>query len=324
MNNNADFLIKNVENKNSESKCIVVVGVARGGTSAIASSLSSIGIYMGDEARSPTYEDHRLINCIPSKVGSVLSSKAWNQFSIVASGYSQSHDQWGFKYPNIHKHLPKIHSVLDRPKYIFVYRDILAIANRRSDIHSESYIDSQYNCLRIYKNIVSFVEKYSPYSLHVSYEKLLLNKEVYIESLSEFCGTELSEAVKISALKSIEASPRDYVQWSQHQKQVKRFGNTSYKGVVQSVTTEKVVGWACDTSSEEPVSVDIVVNGKVIKKCIANQHRQKIFRKFSTPTPLVGFQCIFDAPLSSSVSIKVVISDTEVELINSGKTISEY
>ena len=41
-------------------KTIVVVGVARGGTSVVAGGLAAMGIFMGEKAYPPVFEDLRL------------------------------------------------------------------------------------------------------------------------------------------------------------------------------------------------------------------------------------------------------------------------
>lgn len=48
------------ESSFARSNIIVVVGVARGGTSMVAGSMAKLGIFMGDKAAPPVFEDMRL------------------------------------------------------------------------------------------------------------------------------------------------------------------------------------------------------------------------------------------------------------------------
>ena len=58
---NSGFTFLNMENSSvKQTKQIVIVGVSRGGTSAVAGSLYHLGVHVGDMAQSPIFEDDAL------------------------------------------------------------------------------------------------------------------------------------------------------------------------------------------------------------------------------------------------------------------------
>jgi hypothetical protein len=279
---------------------------------------------MGDEAKEPTFEDSKIISTIPSRGRSLLGKRAWDDFSSQAGQYTEKYGTWGFKYPSIHSHLFKINNIIENPKYIFVYRDIFSISNRRSGIFSSvDQFNSMKNCLRLYSKTIDFLEKEKPASLHVSYEKMLTNTEKYAAILAEFCELSASEETLQNVVKSVMPSPEIYKSWSESHKQALGMGETKYRGSLDVATAKQVRGWASNLEENVPVSVSIVVNGVFHGKAQANESRPDVMSSGITETASVGFQYDFDVnPPTSDDVITVFIADTNIEIINSGKRIS--
>lgn len=324
--NNDGFLIQNNQTVIKPRGCIVVVGLARGGTSAVACSLASLGIHMGDEAKEPTFEDSKIISTIPSKGKLLLGARAWDNFATIASQYSEDNQLWGLKYPSIHNHLFKINTILNNPRYIFVYRDVFATSSRRSTVDSSvDQLESMENCLRLYNQTINFIRKEKPIALHLSYEKILTNTKKYAEVLSTFCNQSPSEEIIKKLTSSIMPSPESYRSWSYTHKQSQKMSVTNFKGRVHTANSKEVYGWATNMKSGTPVTVEIFVNGELHGRTIADKNRPQLFKKGVTLTSKVGFHYNFGKkPLAVNATIKVLITGTDVELINSGKRLEEY
>lgn len=80
---------------------IIVVGVSRGGTSAISASLQALGISMGAKFHTPIYEDLALAES--------FRAKDWRQLKIIIKEYEASNKIFGWKLPDSHRHLDRIY-----------------------------------------------------------------------------------------------------------------------------------------------------------------------------------------------------------------------
>lgn len=324
--NNIGFQVLNPPPDDQSNYCIVVVGIARGGTSAVAGSLASFGIYMGDDINSANHEDKKIISSIPGKAKGLLGSSAWGDFSAIAKEYAGAHQRWGFKYPSIHSHLFKINKLLTNPRYIFVYRDIFAISNRRSEIFSnDSQIESMQNCLRLYKNIMDFIRKEQPTSLLVSYEKMLTNTDAYVNTLSEFCGLSPTDEILKRTAELIMPSPAAYKNWSHNHKQAQELDTTSYRGRVHTADRKMITGWATNLKKDDPVTVEIYIDGNLHGRSLSDKNRPRLFEDGVTNSPRVGFKYYFSDNIPSADSVvKVIIAGANIEIINSGRSLREY
>ncbi len=211
---NPGFMLQNVQ-AHPDKGCYIVVGLARGGTSSIASALHALGIFMGDLARPPNYEDRKLIASIPAANRLSLKRRDWTDFEATLRQYDLQHDWWGFKYPSLHTDLEKVHQLLRNPRYIFIYRDVLAISSRRSQIFPDhDHFRFMRDYLNKYAQIVRFAEKNAFPALHVSYEKMLTNTDAFSRALCEFCNVPVSLENSKTISCVITPSPEKYTAWT--------------------------------------------------------------------------------------------------------------
>lgn len=323
---NSGFQILNSPAKPQSSSCTVVVGVARGGTSAVAASLSGLGVYMGDKINPANYEDSKLISTIPKKKQTILLLGNWNNFLSTSREYEELHQHWGFKYPSIHNHLFKINKILKNPRYVFVFRDVFSTSNRKAEIFSSStQTETMLNNLRLYKKIVKFIKKEQPYSLLVSYEKMLTNTDTYIDTLSRFCDiTPNPDTIKY-ATNLIMPSPEAYESWANNHKLAQDLDATNFRGRVHKADRRTVNGWATNLKNDSPVTVEIYINGILHGRSLCDKKRPRLYETGATNTPNVGFNYSFDdAPPDADAVLKVIISSTNIEILNSGKSLREY
>lgn len=101
------------EPDSSKVSPIVVIGTARGGTSMVAGVLSRLGVYMGDRANHPVYEDVRL--------SEAFEKKQIARFKHIVEEYSMKHTHWGWKRPSTIDHLSEVNSLLSPSGSIYLY-----------------------------------------------------------------------------------------------------------------------------------------------------------------------------------------------------------
>ena len=100
-------------------RTIVVYGVSRGGTSLVAGVCKGLGIPMNrrNEKNDPNHEDPEFKFSDPDRLRERIRQR------------DASSDLWGFKWPDSLLNKDVLDRLLRNPHYIFVYRNIAAVAD---------------------------------------------------------------------------------------------------------------------------------------------------------------------------------------------------
>jgi hypothetical protein len=313
---NEGFAILGEPVNSNSTPCIVIVGTNRGGTSAIAASMAAIGFHLGDRSSEPNFEDAFLANAI--------RKKDWRGLKSLVTAYRSKHLLFAWKFPGVIRHLFRVHRLLDRPRYIFVYRDVFAISNRKHQVFDGNHANLMLHSLWDYARIVLFIRMVNPYALHVSYEKLLYNKEAYAKSLLKFCGMEETEELIDNINRSISVSPTSYVEWTQRGRHQQELVAVGYKGLLEGLSEGAVVGWAFKLGSERAVALDIYVNGSLVGDTTADIYNNRITEVAGvTRNGHIAFEYKFTGfALSPGDIVSVKIQGTQYDLVDSPKSFS--
>ncbi|MEJ5992456.1 sulfotransferase [Ramlibacter sp. PS3R-8] len=248
----------------STSKAVVVVGVARGGTSMVAGSMMHLGVFMGDRANPPVFEDMRL--------STAFEQKDWEAAKAVAAAYSGSHAVWGWKRPWSVDHLDDVHRVLDAPRYIFVYKDVMSIAQRNTISMLSDLLPGMDKAMQQYAKTLAFLRARPVRAMLVSYEKAMADPAHFVRELARFCGVEPREEQLDAAQAFIQPNPEHYLDVSRITKAQGRLGG---------IANGKMYGWARMLHSKKPASVDLFVNGDKVGTVVADQPRPDLMQRFN-------------------------------------------
>ena len=91
----------------ANERTIIVMGTPRSSASIVSGVLGRLGLFIGDRAVVPVYEDHRLCEAFEGTID--------EQSATIISKYNEQHSQWDFKGPPALNDLPKIHSAVRNP-----------------------------------------------------------------------------------------------------------------------------------------------------------------------------------------------------------------
>ena len=238
-------------------RTLIVLGAPRGGTSAIAGILKALGVFLGDNATAPVYEDLELASRIERESQQSARDKI--------DDYNQRFDVWGFKRPGLAFTIEEHHRLFRNPIYLAVFRDLFAAANRNLiSSHIKNPLPDK--MLRIhdsYQHILNFLDRQQPTMLACSYEKLLLNPAGYVDFLLQHTGLTVSAEQRAAAIDCIEPQPDAYLQHARADR---------CHGAIDAVRSGQVLGWARYRSRfvKKPVALDIFLNQKKIGSCTAN------------------------------------------------------
>jgi hypothetical protein len=104
---NSGFQMMGSPVSNDKPSSIVVVGLNRGGTSAIAASLHAMGVALGKAYNEPIYEDIQLARAV--------RAKDWLLVKLILKQYEQDYAKFAWKLPDNYKYLERIHKYLSNP-----------------------------------------------------------------------------------------------------------------------------------------------------------------------------------------------------------------
>ena len=249
-----------------ESGPVVVVGVARGGTSMIAGALAKLGVYMGDQAEAPVFEDVLLSNA--------MEAGNFDLARQISNRYAINHKNWGWKRPSSVEYLNELDDILMPYAYIFIFKDIFSIAKRNTISMLEDDLLSMDAANLNYGKCIDFIKNKKPYGLLASYEKTVGNPEALVGYLINVKHLNPTDYEIKSAMEFIRINPEDYLDSSRI---------TKSEGFLDEVSTDSISGWARYIHSKNPAKVEIFLNNLLIGSVIANESREDLDSIYESP-----------------------------------------
>ena len=286
-----------------ENRPIVVIGTARGGTSMIAGALVKLGVFMGDQSVAPVYEDVRL--------SALMEKGDYNAARQVANEYTQTHGKWGWKRPSAIARLNETNEALGSPSYVFIYKDILSIAQRNSISMLSQILPTMRKTLEQYGLTLDFLATQEPHALLASYDKAVSDPKHFINSLIEFYQLTPTEEQKQQAIDFIQPDPADYLEHTRI---------TKAEGRLDGVKGRTIFGWARLIHTTQPAIVGIFLNGRHIASTPADKPRPDLLEKFGCACAFT-YEVPVDVELQPGDEIRARVQREIRDLPNSGCTI---
>ncbi len=254
------------EEQSKKKSPVVVVGVARGGTSMVAGALKHLGIFMGERAASPTFEDLDL--------SEAFEKRRYRDIDKISQKYSEEHQIWGWKRPSSADYLDIVHKRLNQPLYIFVFKDIYSIGARNSLSMQADSTETMRGAWRGYGKILDFIEKKDPTRMMVSYEKALIEPKKLIDTIIDFLSIKPTKEQIESAIDFITPYPVEYLEKARINKSAGRLGG---------INDGKIFGWARYIHRKYSAEVEIYLNDKKIAVVTADRPRKDLMERFGIP-----------------------------------------
>lgn len=238
-----------------DNKTLIILGVARGGTSLISGTLHHLGIFTGERSHEPVFEDVKLSNEIENE--DLSSAKK------IIRDYNKKHLIWAYKRPSFINFGKQYHDLFQNPIYLVVFKDIYSIANRNNLSMKIDLIDGLRNAQKEYEKIINFISEDDKNYFMFSYEKIMQNKEILINSLIELIGEKNVNTIqKQNSLNFIEPNPKNYLDKSRSNRSL---------GHVEIIDRNIVKGWGKYVINKNSTIAELYVNGKKIDETIVNQ-----------------------------------------------------
>lgn len=297
----------------AHQRTLIVLGTARSGTSLAAGVLHHLGLFMGEMASAPVYEDTRLAEATESAWLAPTteiqgSSHHLKCTQAIIDEYNSAHHVWGWKRPSSLHYLDKLHGEIRNPVYIVMFKDVLAIANRNLISMGSNLLPAVRQALAEYGLLVDFLSRENPPALLVSYDKAMANKADFVKSLAGLTGLDHSEEQRTAAQSFIDPSSATYLRATRAHR---------FIGSLDLVETRRVAGWASRVGSQVSVRIGIFVNDQYVASSTANLFRPDLKKVGVSATGRIAFDVAISPPLNPGDVVRVRPVDDVVDLNNS-------
>ncbi len=228
-------------------RTIIVLGLARSGTTMVAGALHHLGVSMGmGDQPNGVFED--------AAIGGLLDRKDHAGLAALIAERNRAHMVWGWKRPDAIDDIAAIESYFRAPEYIVVFRDLFAIANRNRISVRAGLLANMNDSLIRYKRLLTFLERNERRTLLVSYEKAMLDRQAFVKALADFVAIGGEQGMR-NAEAHVRRDDPAYLR-----------GSRNWGGVGHlTVPAHNIIGgWAYVRGQDESAMVDIAVNGSAI------------------------------------------------------------
>jgi len=293
--------------KTGTKKTIIVTGIARSGTSMIASMLQEAGLFIGEFLYDVVNEDAQILEFLRSGNKELLKT-------LIAQRNGQ-HVQWGFKIPNLHAYLRHDDlSLFRNPHLIVISRDPVAVAMRDSISEHLGELQAMVGASSALHSLAQFVQRVDCPVLLVSYEKALSFPNVIIDSVLKFCGITPEEGIRNRLFVHVQPNRAEYL----------TAATRRFLGRIDGILDGQLYGWCCQEGRLEPVRLDLLADGRLLETFHADSFREDL------AAGGVGNGChgfFLDLKrhrLKVATVIRVKVTDRVLELENSGHRLDRY
>jgi hypothetical protein len=269
---NSGFFFINDEQPVPQERTIIVLGVARSGTTMIAGALHHLGIDVGmGEKPNTVFEDVALAKAMENRDDAALRS--------LIEQRNAAHKIWGWKRPSTLDYIQRVQGFFRNPEYLIIFRDIFAIANRNRISVRSDMLTNMEDSLRRYRDMLAFIKACRSRAMLISYEKAMLNAGDFVEALARHLGVEDPTAIE-KTCEFVRPNPEEYLLTS------RSWGG---QGRVEHVGPRQINGWGLMRGDTQPAQIKFWVNGVLAGSALADLQRDDLKGKVH-PTGQCGFQ----------------------------------
>lgn len=285
---NSGVLAHNKAQTALPEKTVLVMGLARGGTTMVASVLQTLGVFMGEKL-GPVLEDVALSLAVETRNVSLLRE-------IVAQR-NATHPVWGWKRPSSIKFSKVWEGHFRNPHIIAVFRDPFAIANRNRISMLADVFQNMEQSVHQLDQFVQFLQQQKCPILLCSYEKVLASPGSFVEEVDEFLGLN-AHTHWPGAIRQIAPASKGYLESSRI---------THSLGCIDIANKFLCSGWAFyPKHPARQAKVQLFVNEQLVHTVVAQQLRLDVKENGIHPTGLCGFKSEWPAGTKVRVGDHVV------------------
>jgi hypothetical protein len=284
--------------RSPREKTLLLTGLARSGTSMLASLLQAAGVWLGDHVYDPIKED--------AEITQMMEARDFTRLDALIKRQNAKSPIWGFK----------LHDELDRfrnPHLIVIFRDPVAVAARNALSEQTEGTQALVEATAAMHSMVQFVRASRLPFLMLSYEKALVFPRSFIDTVLDFCGVTLDDAKRNELLRHVQPNRTEYVLTSKR----------AFEGHLEGVLDGKLYGWARHIGRLTPVQLELLVDDKLAATFQAGEFRGDLLAANLGNGNHAFFLDLDGLDLNERSVVRVRINRRTFELVNSGKSFAE-
>jgi hypothetical protein len=304
---NQGVILARPGNGTSGPRTFIVTGTQRSGTSMIAAILRQIGVFMGARINENVVEDE--------DIAEVLSREDLDGLRAIIRGRNETQGTWGFKLPMLDRDLgANAFSMFRDPHVILMFRDPAAVAVRGALSDYDEPMKRLREAVAEQAALVAFADRLRCPLLVLSYEKALAFPDVCVDAVLAFCGLPRHDLVRGRLVPLIVANKPGYIDEARRR----------FDGKIDGMDAGALCGWSRRTAADEPVVLELLADGRLVKQFVANVFRKDL-RDAGLGTGAHAFVVKTEGlGLSPDTIIRVRVAKFGIELENSGRPFREY
>ncbi len=303
---NDGLIIINPQPFATETRTIIVTGVARSGTSMVAQLLDMAGVLMGTDLDDVVFEDH--------EVADAFGSSDPNMLDRLVSSRNQQSAVWGFKRPHLFHHCsPDLEKTFRSPRFIVTYRDPVAVARRNRISEHVEVLTGLRAAAEDIQRCTAFTLGLSCPVLLISYEKALQRPVALVEELIAFCGLAASRERRDRMVAAVRANRDEYV----------RLARRMFQGYVDGVHDGFLLGWCWQIGVPTPLTLEVGIGDQPAIPILAESFRADL----AVAEVGDGYHAfrldLSGQALDASEIVTVRVQGRLFELAGSGRTVAQ-
>jgi hypothetical protein len=166
-------------------RTIICTGLGRSGTSAVASLVEFLGVWVGVPAHSRNRENKELIRALGD--GPEAASR------LIAE-YDERFPVWGFKAPSLRKRLHETLELFRNPLVIVPHRDVVGRLGRQTvSGQQQATFERLQSGIQNQRRLIEELERVSAPQLHISFPLLTESPEQSLRIISDFTGVPIPQ-----------------------------------------------------------------------------------------------------------------------------------
>ena len=193
-------------------RTLVVTGTPRGGTTAIAQCIATLGVPIGvpvpPAPEQFNYEDPAFLEILQMDIPREVNLE---ELRNLVRCRNEAHQTWGFKLPMALNSLPVLERELRNPMFVFVFRDLVAVSSREVIANGDHAIAAMARALDWQRRMLDFIAVTASPCLLISYEKALQFADLLPRVLSRWAGLICAESLLNEASTNIAANSNQYL-----------------------------------------------------------------------------------------------------------------
>jgi hypothetical protein len=294
--------VSETKGRGNAKRTIVVTGVARSGTSLVASVLRAAGMHMGDTVYDVVNEDAHMLEIVRSRDAALLRT--------LIKQRNAKHASWGFKIPNLHVYLRHDELNLFRnPHLIVICRDPVAVAMRNALSEHTGPLHGLMAAAGAMQAMAHFADRATCPLLLLSYEKVVAYPTLLIDSVLDFCGIRVDDADRTALLEQIKPNNPDYL----------TVATRRFLGRIEGIQNGELYGWCYEENRLEPVRLELWADDRLLESVTADRYRADLIAG-GIGNGCHGFSIDLSRhKLPADTAIRVKIAGRLLDLENSGR-----